>query len=462
MNDLTHPFSLTPVDVPKVETAHRRIQTALPVPESLEILNQIHKYESSNVKDQLPVIWDTAKGHQIFDKWGNAWIDFTSTIFVTNTGHGHPHLVKAIKDQADKLLHAYSYPTEIRARYLEKLISMTPDYLEKASLYSAGTEATERAVKLARYHGMRSEPRRSMIVAWDGNFHGKTMGAQIVGGQHADKDWIGYHDPNVVHIPFPFPWVLEQRNISGAQLFEEHLKILFDEKGVMESDITAFMAETFQGWGALFYPTDYIQALRQWSQDRDILLIFDEIQAGFGRCGTFFAYEHYDVEPDLVCCGKGVSGSLPLSVVLGRGDIINLDPAYTSTHGGHPMACAAGLANLEIFEAEDLVAESARKETIFWDHIEGWRERFPNHIGRIYGKGCLFGVFVIRAEDPNNSDNLDTELCDQIVEESMRNGVFLIRTGRGTLKFGPPLNIPDEALVEALDVIESVIDNAVN
>jgi len=461
VTDGNYPFSLEPFDVPHVETAHRRIGTALPVPESLEILDRIHKYESSNVKDQLPVIWDTAKGYQIFDKWGNAWIDFTSTIFVTNTGHGHPHIVKAIKAQADKLLHAYSYPTEIRARYLEKLIAMTPDYLNKASLYSAGTEATERAFKLARYHGMKSEPRRSAIVAWDGNFHGKTMGAQMVGGQHADKDWIGFLDPNIVHLPFPFPWVLEQRNISGAQLFEEHLDILFNEKGLKEGDITAFMAESFQGWGAIFYPKDYVQAMREWSRDHDVLLIFDEIQAGFGRCGTFFAFEHYGVEPDLVCCGKGVSGSLPLSVVLGRGEIIDLDPAYTSTHGGHPMACAAGLANLEIFEFENLVAESERKEGIFRQHIEGWREEFPDHIGRIYGKGCLFGVFIVRAADPDNPDNLDTELCDRIVEECMRRGVFLIRTGRGTLKFGPPLNIPDDALIEALEVIEETIRDTV-
>lgn len=457
MSNTRHPFSLTPVDVPAVDTKHRRIKTAMPVPESLAILDRIHKYESSNVKDQLPVIWETARGHQIFDKWGNAWIDFTSTIFVTNTGHGHPHLVAAIKDQADKLLHAYSYPTEIRARYLEKLISMTPAYLEKASLYSAGTEATERAVKLARYHGMRSTPRRSVIVAWDGNFHGKTMGAQMIGGQHKDKSWIGYLDPNMVHLPFPFPWILERRNISGADLFAEHLEILVKDKGLKEGDICAFMAESFQGWGALFYPTDYMQALREWTRERDILLIIDEIQAGFGRCGTFFAYEHYGIEPDLVCCGKGVSGSLPLSVVLGRGEIIDLDPAYTSTHGGHPMACAAGIANLEIFEQENLVAESARKEGVFREHIEGWKARFPNHIGRYYGKGCLFGVFVIRQDDPDNSDNLDTELCDRIVEESMRRGVFLIRTGRGTLKFGPPLNIPDDALVEALQVIEEVI-----
>ncbi len=446
-------FNLEPIAVPLVETGHRRIKTLIPVPESLAILRRIERFESSNVMDQLPVVWDRAKGYQVFDKWGNCWIDFTSTIFVANCGHGHPHLVKAIQEAAETLLHAYSYPTEIRARFLEKLIGATPDYLEKASLYSAGTEATERAVKLARYYGMKSTPRRKVIVAWDGNFHGKTMGAQMVGGQHKDKDWIGYLDPNMVHLPFPFPWVLEEKGVSGAELFAEHLEVL-KQKGVDFGAIVAFMAETFQGWGALFYPTDYIQAMREWSRKRDILLIFDEIQAGFGRCGKFFAYQHYGVEADMVCCGKGMSGSLPLSAVLGRGHIIDLDPAYTSTHGGHPLACAAGLANLEIFETENLVAESARKENLVRQEIERWKEKFPERIGQVYGKGLLFGVFVTTTE---GTGELDPQFCDRIVERAMQKGVFTIRTGRGTLKLGPPLNIPDDALVEGLQVIGEAI-----
>ena len=447
-------FSLEPRTVPLVETGHRRIATQIPVPESLEILRRIERFESSNVMDQLPVIWDRAKGHQIFDKWGNAWIDTTSTIFVTNSGHGHPHIVKAVQESAESLLHAYSYPTEIRARYLEKLIGACPPYLEKASLYSAGTEATERAVKLARYYGMQTEPRRKVIVAWDGNYHGKTMGAQMVGGQHADKDWIGFLDPNMVHLPFPFPWECEADDFSGAELFASHLNLLAT-KGIELRDIVAFMAESFQGWGALFYPTDYIQAVAAWARQNNALLIFDEIQAGFGRCGKMFAYEHYQVEPDLVCCGKGISGSLPLSAVLGRGSIIDLDPAYTSTHGGHPMACAAGLANLEVFETENLIAEAARKEAIFQREIARWKSRIPARIGSVYGHGCLFGVFLTGRGAPGT---LDGNFCNRVVERAMQKGVFMINTGRGTIKLGPPLNIPDDALIEALSVIGDALE----
>lgn len=448
-------FSTTPVAVPLVHTKHRRIATAIPVPESLPILDMIALYESANVKDQLPVVWDRAIGHQILDKWGNCWIDFTSTMFVTNVGHGHPDLVKAITRQAQQLLHAYSYPTEIRARYLEKLIAVTPPYLKKASLYSAGTEATERAVKLARYYGRKSAKPRRVIVGWDGSFHGKTMGAQMMGGQHKDKSWIGHDDPHMVHLPFPYPWVVEGADITGAGLFHQHLDLL-STRGVDLHDIVAFMAETYQGWGALFFPVDYVQEMRRWTGERDVLLVFDEVQAGFGRCGKLFGYEHYDVEPDLVCCGKGISGSFPLSAVLGRGDLIDLDPAYTSTHGGHPIACAAGLANLEIFERENLVAESARKGEILRSVVQSWKRRFPGRIGPFYGKGLLFGVFI---NNPQTEDPLDVdiEFCDRIVERSMQKGVFGIRTGRGTLKIGPPLSIPDDALIEGLGAIEESI-----
>jgi 4-aminobutyrate aminotransferase-like enzyme len=445
-------FSLQPIPVPPVETEHRRIVTAIPAPGTAEVMRRIAKYECSDAIEQPPLIWDRAEGHKVYDPWGNVWIDFSSTIFVANCGHSHPHIVAALKAQADKLLHAYNYPTTIRADYVEKLIGFTPDYLEKVSLFSTGTEASERAIKLSRLYGKKLEPSRKTIVGWDGNFHGKTMGAQMAGGYHKQKDWIGYQDPNMTQLPFPYPWVLEEENISGHDLFQKHILEL-GETGVDLNNIVAFIAESYQGWGGVFYPRDYIQALREWTRERDVLLVFDEIQAGFGRTGTLFAYEHYGVEADLVICGKGMSGSLPLSAVLGRADIIDLDPVYTSTHGGHPMCCAAGLANIEIFESEQLVAEAKRKEDIVRAEIERWKKQMPGCIGRVLGRGLLWGVFLI---DPATG-LLDPVFCDKVVERCMQKGVFHIRTGRGTLKLGPPLNIPDDALIEGLRVTGEAI-----
>ena len=443
-------FNLTPRAVAKVWTKYRRIKTKIPVPQSLSLLKKIKKYESSNVMDQLPVIWDHAKGYQVFDSWGNIWIDFTSSIFVTNAGHGNKLIIKRIKEQLDKpLLHSYSYPTPIRAAFLEKLISMVPPYLEKASLFSSGTEASERAIKLSRYYGMNFSPRKTVIVAGEGSFHGKTMGAQMVGGQHDGKKWIGYLDPNMVHMPFPYPWVLEKSGMNGEELFFKHLKDL-EKSGVKLKEIAAFFVESFQGWGAVFYPVDYIKAMRKWSRANKSLLVFDEIQAGFGRTGKFFAYEHYGVEPDMVICGKAISSSLPLSAVLGSAKLIELDPTYTSTHGGHPLACASGLGNLEALKDGDLVAESKRKEAVFIRELNRWKKYFPKRIGRILGKGMLFGVFVTK----ENSEELDIDFTNRIVERAMEKGVFSICTGRGTIKLGPPLVMPVTALVEGFRVYE--------
>ena len=447
-------FNIEMRDVDKVDTKHRKILTQIPVPESLPLFEKIKKYESTNAVEQLPVIWDHAKDYQIFDPWGNVWIDFTSTIFVTNSGHGNDQVINRVRECLDApLLHSYYYPTQIKADFLEKLVKMTPQNFEKAILLSSGTEASERALKIARINGTNVDNAKNILVAGVGNYHGKTMGAQMLSGQDGDKEWIGYHDPSIVHMPFPYPWVLEEFGGSGKELFQSHLNQL-ESSGIVTKNIAAFFIESFQGWGAIFYPVDYIQAMGIWAKKNNALLVFDEIQAGFGRTGKLFAYEHYGVEADLVICGKGISGSLPLSAVLGSTELIELDDAYTSTHGGNPLACAAGLGNIEAFEELDLVNEAARKEQIMLDVIGGWKEKFPKRIGRILGKGLLFGVFITK----ENSDELDSDLTNIICERAMEKGVFSICTGRGTIKLGPPLNIPDNALIEGLGVYEECFE----
>ena len=443
-------FNLTPREVKTIKTINRSIVTKIPVPESIEIINEIAKHESSNAVEQLPVVWESAKNHQIFDCWGNSWIDFTSSIFVTNSGHGNDQVISRVEELLNKpLMHSYYYPTKIRLEFLKKLISICPKNFEKAILLSAGTEASERALKIAKIYGKNHNKKKNYIVAWDGNYHGKTLGAQLIGGQHKDKEWVGFDDSNIVHLPFPYPWVLEKFDGSGEKLFFHHLDIL-RSKGVELSKVSAFFAESFQGWGAVFYPIDYIQALKKWAVENSTLLIFDEIQAGFGRTGKLFAYEHYDVEADIVVTGKGISGSLPLSAVIGPSDLIELDDAYTSTHGGNPIACAAGLGNLEYFENNNLLDMSKKKGDIMLKKINTWKEKYPNRIGRILGNGMLYGVFITK----HDSDELDDQMTNLICEKAMEKGVFSICTGRGTLKLGPPITIPEDALLEGLSVYE--------
>jgi len=217
------------------------------------------------------------------------------------------------------------------------------------------------------------------------------------------------------------------------------------------------MIESYQGWGTMFFPKDYVQRLSSWAKENNVLVIFDEIQSGFGRTGKLFAFEHYDVQPDLVCCGKGISSSLPLSAVIGRREIMDVDPSLNSTHGGNPLCCAATLANLEVIEDENLVFESARKEKIIASELSKIQEEFPNNITDICGRGMVFAIHIKNSK----TKNFDIELTDKIIEKCMQKGVLMVRTGSGTIKIGPPLNIPDDALKEGLTVIHDAIKESI-
>lgn len=450
-------FNITPTKVPKINTKFRKIVTDIPPENSIPILNELRKYEPDSMSLELPVVWERAEDFQVFDENGNCWIDFCSGTFVVNVGHRHPKICKAIIDTVNNnFLHNYYFPSKIRAKLVKKICDMTPANLDKVFLLTTGAEAVECTIKLARVYGLKKNPKKIGIISFIGAMHGKTLGALMVGGKTKEKFWIGNLDPNMHHIPFPYgshcPWKKDSEHNCDENCFYKSMNAL-ESNGVDLSTIAAFMVESYQGWGALFYPKNYIKALRRWADDHQSIVIFDEIQAGFGRTGKLFAYEHYEVEADLVCCGKGISSGLPLSAVLGRSELIDIDPSLNSTHGGNPVCCAATLASLEVLESQDLISESERKGEILEKELTRIKNRFPNMV-EIFGKGLLFAIHVRKSA----TNELDAELVDKIIEKAMQKGVLLIRTGTGTIKIGPPLSIPDEALIEGISVIEEAIN----
>jgi len=451
-------FSRTPVEVPHIDTAYRKIATAIPAPDSLPILEALYRYESRSMHGQMPIVWDRAKDFQVFDKWGNCWIDFTSTIFVANAGHANPHIVNALKNTLDQeLLHTYTYASEIRAQFLEELIQSTPDELEKAYLVSAGTEATETAVKLMRLHAISRDKKRPGIIAFDGSFHGRTMGAAQISGTPAQRAWAGFEDPNVYHLPFPYPWD-ENGNIvneSGDIRFERDLDALSARGIDPATDIGGIIFESYIGWSAAFFPKDYVQAWEALARQNDFLVAFDEIQSGFGRTGKMFAYQHYEATPDLICCGKGISSSLPLAAVLGRADVMDLPDvgSMSSTHSANPLSCAAGLANLQSIRDLGLIAKSADMGERLHQRLIGLHLRYPDHISHVLGKGMLAALIF---KDPGSTTG-GGGLASRICESALRKGVLLVHTGRESIKIGPPLTIPEVALMEGLDVLEQAI-----
>jgi 4-aminobutyrate aminotransferase-like enzyme len=456
-------FSDIPADVPKVRTRFRQINTRIPVPESLSILEDLAKYESRSMHGQLPVVWDRAEDFQVWDKFGNCWIDFTSTIFVANVGHANPHVKNTIRRVIDEdLLHSYTFATEIRARYLKKLIEFAPAQFEKAFLLSSGTEAMECAMKLMRLNGRAAGKRKGGIISFEESMHGRTMGAQMLGGTPAQREWIGYEDPNIYRLPFPYPWALWNENaghLSGREKFQGDIEQLASLGVDFKKDICGFIMESYIGWGAVFYPKDYIQALVEFARANDILVAFDEIQGGFGRTGKLFAYQHYEVEPDLICCGKGMSSSLPLSAVLGRASIMDLPDvgSMSSTHSANPLSCAAGLANIEVIELQNLVSESERKGEILFSRLGEVQKQFRERVSYVLGKGLLAALILV---DPATGKP-DGDTASKVCERAMQKGLLVVHTGRESIKIGPPLTIPDAALLEGLDVLAESIEEIV-
>jgi 4-aminobutyrate aminotransferase-like enzyme len=447
-------FLRKPQKVSPVLTDFRRIQTAIPAPGTEQVLDSLDRYESRSMHGQLPLVWDRAEDFSVFDSAGNQWIDFTSTIFVANVGHSNPHVSKAIGATLNKPIYScYAYGNEIRAQYLEKLIKFAGKPFEKAFLLSAGTEATEAALKLMRMFGQKQYKRRRGIICIEGNWHGRTLGAQMMSNNLAQRDWIGYQDADIHHIPFPYPWVL---NGSSPEAFLETGLSRLAASGIdLSKDICGFMLETFQGWGAVFYPPEFVKAIEAICRKNNILLAFDEMQAGFGRTGSAFGFQHYGVTPDLIACGKGMGGGVSLSGVLGRAEIMDLPDIgnMSSTHSANPLVCAAGMAVIEEIESRNLIDEAARKGEILFNALHELQVLYPKRIERLLGKGLIAAV-LFRHPETGNADPLFTS---RVAELCMQKGLLVVHTGRESIKIGPPLTILDKALLEGVSVLGEAI-----
>ena len=447
-------FSTTPRDVPLVETRHRRIISKLPHPDSLPVLEKLRQFEPQSMRGQPPLVWDRAEDIYVYDKYGNKWLDWSSGVLVTNSGHGAPEVRQAIIDQVNSgLLHNYVFPSEERAQLVEFLVQLAPKGLEKAFLLTTGSEATECAIKLARSYGIRKGGNRKIgIVGAERGFHGRTLGSQQAGGIPGQKGWIVNEDPAIVQVPFPDGYWTED---TGFKLFLATL----ERKGLKPENVAGVMFESYQGVGPDFAPQEYIQQLAAWCKANDALLIFDEVQSGFGRTGKFWAFEHYGIIPDLICCGKGITSSLPLSAVIGRAEIMDQFPpgSMTSTHTGNPVCCAAALANLKKIIAENLTGNAARLGEILDAGLQKIRESHPDVIGHHTVRGLVAGLQITKPgkKEPNH------DLAHAIVERCFHKGLlFFCPVGAWgqTVKIAPPLTITEEALREGLEVLATAID----
>jgi 4-aminobutyrate aminotransferase / (S)-3-amino-2-methylpropionate transaminase / 5-aminovalerate transaminase len=438
---------------PLVSTKYRRIVTPIPAPESLPILEKLHRHEPRSMGGQPPVVWDRAEGIQVFDRFGNMWLDWSSGVLVTNAGHAHPKISQAMLDQVNHgLVHNYCFPSEIRAAAVEELARAAPEGLDKVFLLTTGAETCECAVKLARSWGKHTGGEKKIgIVTFQNAFHGRTLGAQMAGGIPALKQWIVNLDKDMVQVPFPDGFRCPD---TSFDLFLASLA----EQGVTPDRVAGVMSETYQGGNASFAPPEYMQKLRRWCDAHGVLLIFDEVQAGFGRTGTYWAFEHYGIKPDLICCGKGISSGMPISAVIGRPDVMDLYPpgAMTSTHTGNPVCAAAVLANLRVIREEGLVENAKRMGEIMLPELHRIAKRFPSRIGAVHGRGLVASLHIVK---PGGIEP-DAATAAAIVRRSVETGLMLfapVGYAGASVKLSPPLIIGEEPLRDGLVALENAL-----
>ncbi|MFH8789089.1 aminotransferase class III-fold pyridoxal phosphate-dependent enzyme [Streptomyces roseoverticillatus] len=410
------------------------------------VIETLRRYEPATMHTQHPVVWDRASGSHVYNREGRAWLDWTSGILTANAGHARPEVVDAIIGQARQgLLHAYMFPTRARARTVRALSELSG--FPQSVLYTTGAEAVEGALKISSRYAAARRPgqprdRRPVIVTFEGAFHGRTLGAQLSGGLSAQRDWAPELDEVFVRVPYP---------ALGEAWSVEIIEAAVRETGAHPEDVSCVMGEIYQGSTLRRIDPESAATLRQWCSEHGALLIFDEIQSGFGRTGALFAYEHVDVRPDLLLVAKGLSGSLPISAVLIGDERFTKDVRpgeLTSTHSGNPLSLAAAEANLALFADGKLVAEAAQRGRQLADGLANWVARLPQQRRIIGTMGMIAGV-ACTSED----GSLDSETSKRMAAECVARGLLVCvpsTLGGAMLKIMPPVTTTEAELAEAL------------
>lgn len=379
------------------------------------------RYVPRGVAQAHPVFVARAEGSRIWDVDGKEYLDFAGGIGVMNVGHGHPRVLQAVRAQLERFTHVCFQvtPYEAYVRLAERLAKLAPgDFSKKTLFLTTGAEAVENAVKIARaYTG------RPAVVALTHSFHGRTLlGMSLTGKASYYKQNFGPFAPEVYHAPAPYPY----RGVSDEMALEG-LRELF-RTAVDPERVAALVVEPVLGEGG-FIPLSetYLREIREITASQGILLIADEIQSGFGRTGRMWAVEHSGVVPDLITFAKSVAAGLPLSGVVGRAEVMDAPKpgGLGGTYAGNPLACAAGLAVLDIFEEEGLLERAKALGRVLWQALEGLKDRFPQ-VGEVRGLGPMVALELVR--DPKTREPAP-DLAQATLEEARRRGLILLKAG---------------------------------
>ncbi len=430
----------------------------LPGPKAKAIIDRDQVVISPSYPRGYPFVMDHGKGTEVWDVDDHRFLDFAAGIAVVSTGHSNPKVVKAIQDQAEKFIHIssdfYHAPWVDLAERLDLIAPFKEDAI--SFMTNSGTESVEASIKLSRYHTGCSQ-----FIGFLGAFHGRTLGSLAF---TASKPI--YHEgfypmiSGVVHVPFPNTYRPVLATRPGEDYGEAVVRYIEEQilgKLLPADDVAGILIEPIQGEGGYIVPPEgFFPALRDLCDRYDIQLIVDEVQSGMGRTGKWWAIEHFGVEPDIVCVGKGIASGIPLGAIIARKSIVSWPKgSHGNTYGGNPIACAAALATIDLIESQYMV-NAADVGEYAKDALEEIMMRHPS-IGDVRGIGLMIGVEFVKNKETKEAA---TELRERIVDLAFERGLLTLGCGRSTIRISPPLSISRSEIDEGLKILEEAISIA--
>lgn len=430
------------------------IITELPGPKSKAAIELDEIHTSPSLMRPYPLAVNRAHGTVVEDLDGNRFLDFAAGIAVCTTGHCHPRIVEAVQRQAEQLIHIstdFYYPAY--ARLASRLTALAPgEEPWRVFFGNSGAEAVEGAIKLARYYTGR--PR---IIAFQGAFHGRTMGAlSLTASKVAQREGFGTLLPGVTHVPYGYCYrcaynlTYPECDVHCVDVIEEQ----YFKRFVPPSEVAAVIVEPVQGEGGYIVPPDgWLPRLRELCDRYGILLIADEVQCGMGRTGRMFAVEHWDVVPDIICLAKGIASGMPISAFLAREEIMDWEPgSHGTTFGGNPVACVAALETIQMLE-EGLVANASERGAWMLEQLESLAAE-STIIDDVRGLGLMIGVEIVgdrQTREPAPG------VRDAVLRQCFRRGLVTLGCGESAIRFSPPLTVSQAEVETALDIFAQAV-----
>ena len=433
---------------------YANVKTPIPGPKSHELIERWHRVEADTTGYQAQVVWDRGRGVVVTDVDGNTFLDWTSGVLVTNVGHAHPHLVKAICESSEKLLNNYECPTEYRVLAAEKLAAALPPHMDKCFFLSTGSETTESAIRI-----MKRKAGRFEILGFQGGFHGRTYAAASVGGLAGPKRGYGPAMPGVIRAPFPYFYRCPFGSKTEEECADKHLALLDDVVRANScGSLAGILVETYQGAaGFIFPPKGYLKRLEAWGRAKGLLFTIDEVQSSYGRMGAMWGHTLEGIEPDLMCIGKGIGSGFPVAAIAGRGEAFAClnKGEMSSTYGGNPVGSAAVIAVLEIMEREKLCENSRKMGELIIGRLRQMQEKL-RHLGDVRGRGLVMGMELVKDKKTKEPA---PELIRPLIDSCAAAGLLIGSVGifGNVIRVAPPLVITEAQAHESCDIMEKVL-----